>query len=91
MVTGRVFVDLTTEPDLLSSADRKALSILEHVPTGASVTVDIGHRGYISDDIVHWLHAHAERLVIEIVGTDPAAVTRFVRAAREGHEWRSAG
>lgn len=91
MVTGRVYVDLTTEPDLMSTRDRKSLAVLEHVPTGASVTVDIGRRKYVSDDIVSWLHAHADRLVIEVVGEDPPAVARFVRAARDVGEWRSAG
>ena len=46
--------------------------------------VEIGERWYVSLDAALFLHTHAERLFIEIVGTDPAAVQRFIEAARTG-------
>lgn len=86
MITGSVYVDLTKEPDVADSLDRRQLAVLEDCPDGARVVVDIGRRAFVTHDAAVWLHDHDHRLQIEIHGTNPGAVTRFVRAGRAG-DW----
>lgn len=85
-MTGAVRIDLSVEPASAPSRDRKQLSMLEACPDGARVIVDIGQRTYVSQDAAIWIHDHADRLLIEIVGAYPDAVSRFVQAARAG-DW----
>ena len=66
--------------------DRHLLDVLSRVPDGASVIVEIGCRKFVTQDAAIWLHEHDHRLEIEIHGTDPDAVARFIRAGRSG-EW----
>ena len=42
----------------------------------------VGDRDFVSEDAARWLHEHDHRLQLDIRGTNPAAVQRFVRAAR---------
>lgn len=87
MITGSVYVAL---PELEHGdqphADRWALCVLDQCPDGASVVVDIGDRQYVTRDAAHWLKKNDHRLQIDIRGTKPEAVLRFVLAAREG-DW----
>ena len=87
MITGAVRIDLHGDADDWMNAgyaDRCALEVLRRCPDGARVIVDIGNRFHVTDDAVHWLHDHEQRLVIEIQGADPETVAKFVRAARLG-------
>lgn len=76
--------DLSVEPDLLSSHDRRELQLLDDAPTGAHVVVDIGSRQWVSDDTAQWLHRHVDRLNIEISGTQRANIRAWMDAARTG-------
>jgi len=87
MITGAVRFDLTMEPGLIDNRDRRVLAGLSQVPDGARAVVDIGSRQYITEDAAAWLHAHADRLLIEIQGTNAAAVRTFVAAGRAGGAW----
>lgn len=84
MITGAVTVDLTVEPELFDSRDRQKLSVLSVCPDGVHVIVDIGRRQFVSQDAAVFLHEHDHRLDIVIHGDDPAAVLRYVQAARAG-------
>lgn len=90
MISGTVIVDLS-QVDVaaarLQRTDRYLLDVLSRVPNGARVIVDIGDRKHVSQDAAVWLNEHDHRLDIEIRGTDPDAVARFVRAGRAG-EWQ---
>gem|GEM_PF-2820896 len=89
MITGSVYVDLTREPSIAGDdqgQDRRALDVLDRCPAGSHVVVDIGEREFVTRDAATWLGRNAERLLIEVRGTDLAAVTRFVRAGRAG-DW----
>lgn len=83
-VTATVRVDLSVEPDLMSSHDRRELEALGDVPNGAHVIVDVGSRCWVTDDTARWLHRHADRLDIEITGTTRANIRTWVAAARTG-------
>lgn len=86
MITGTVTIALREVANFLeqSSADRRALDVLRHCPRGAHVVVDLGERTFVSEDAARALHEHDHDLQIEIRGSDPEAVARFVRAARAG-------
>lgn len=84
MIGGVVTVDLTVEPELFDSRDRQKLAVLGVCPDGVRVIVDIGRRQFVSQDAAFFLHEHDHRLSIEIHGEDPAAVLRYVQAARVG-------
>lgn len=89
MITGCVVinlanVDLAADPYSRQNTDRHMLDVLRAVPDGARVVVDIGNRQHVSQDAAVWLHDHDHRLEVEIRGTDPAAVSRFIRAGRAG-------
>lgn len=86
MVTGCVRVDLSHEPEVFESTDRRTLSVLEQCPDGVRVIVDVGDRRHVTYDAVHYLHEHGSRLQIEITGSNPETVAQFVRAARAG-DW----
>ena len=86
MITGSVIVDLSSDPGENFTRDRHRLAVLEHCPAGARVIVDIGSRTFVTHDAAVWLHEHDHRLSIEIRGSDPQAVLRFVLAGREG-DW----
>lgn len=88
MISGTVYVDLSASDhsDLLQRTDRYLLDVLSMVPDGARVVVNIGDRQHVTQDAAVWLHEHDHRLVIDIQGTDPRAVARFVQAGRVG-EW----
>jgi hypothetical protein len=88
MISGTVYVDLsacdyTTQ---LQRTDRYLLDVLNRVPDGARVVVDIGARAHVTQDAAVWLHDHDHRLAIEIRGSVPEAVAAFIRAGRTG-EW----
>ena len=90
MISGSIRIDLAGDPDdwlNAGHADRRALEAMRMCPDGARVIVDIGNRWHVTDDAIGWLHEHQQRLDIEIQGADPAAVAKFVRAARAG-TWR---
>lgn len=84
MITGEVLVRLTAEPEIGSTLDRRKLAVLEQCPDGARVVVDIGRRQYVPHDVVRCLHEHDHRLDITIQGESPAAIGKFVQAARSG-------
>ena len=84
MIGGEVYIDLTLEPEVGGSRDRRRLQSLAACPDGASVIVDIGRRKFVTGDAARWLHEHDHRLAITIRGVDPLAVARFVSAARAG-------
>lgn len=84
MLTASIRVDLSVEPDLLSSRDRGELSLLDAAPTGAHVVIDIGSRKWVSPDTARWLHRHVDRLHIEIAGTQRADIRAWMDAARTG-------
>lgn len=84
MVTGCVRVDLSYEPDVCETTDRRTLTVLEQCPDGVRVIVDLGDRRHITYDAVHYLHEHGSRLTIEVTGSNPETVALFVRAARAG-------
>ena len=89
MIAGKVVVDLGEEiDDAFDQArhDRNKLQVLDRCPDGVEVLVDIGRRGYVSQDAIHWLHQHDARLNITIMGAEPDAVQTLVRCARAG-EW----
>lgn len=91
MIAGAVKLDLSREPEGEHlSRDRRLLQVLELCPDGARVVVDIGSRKYVSQDAARWLHEHDHRLQIEVIGTDPTAVLRFVLAGRAG-DWSVTG
>jgi hypothetical protein len=83
VVTGSVRVKLTAD----DTRDRYPLAVLERCPDGAVVRVDIGKREWASIDAAVRLHEHADRLLIEFVGTSPEGVQEFVNAARVGVGW----
>jgi hypothetical protein len=94
VITGTVFIDLSevdTGMAQFQRADRYLLDVLSAVPDGARVVVNVGDRRYVSQDAAVWLHDHDHRLEIEIQGTDPRTVARFIRAARCGGDWQAAG
>lgn len=82
MVTGVVAVDISEAG--YPAFDRQRLDVLTRCPDGARVRVDVGDRLYVSADAARWLHAHADRLEIEVCGADPEVVQRFIDAARTG-------
>lgn len=87
MITGSIYVSLPERRDdwmWQGNADRRALRVLDECPDGAVVIVDIGDRDFVTDDAARWLHQHDHRLQIDIRGSRPAAVARFVTAARAG-------
>lgn len=87
MITGSIYIDLTREPTAeRPNRDRRALAILEQCPDGARVIVDIGRRTLVTSDAAAWLHEHGARLLIEVRGTRPIAVSHFIAAARAG-DW----
>ena len=89
VITGTVYVDLSQVDSamaLYQRGDRYLLDVLNRVPDGACVIVDIGDRSFVTQDAARWLHEHDHRLSIDIHGTDPDAVARFIRAGRAG-EW----
>jgi hypothetical protein len=88
-VTGSVTIKLGEVNDAYDQCrlDRCRLDVLERVPDGAAVIVDIGDRQFVSQDAAIWIHRHIERLHIRIDGTDPASVRSFVSAA-QGGDWR---
>lgn len=81
-VAGVVSVDITEAG--YPAFDRQRLDVLAQCPDGATVRVEVGDRLYVSEDAARWLHGHRDRLDLEIVGTDPDTVQRFVDAARTG-------
>lgn len=87
-ITGSLTIHLDEIPELFQQqrTDRAALQILDRVPDGAAVTVDIGSRRYVSEDAAIWINRHVDRLHVRIDGTDPDAVHDFVTAARSG-QW----
>lgn len=87
MVTGTLYLDLSTEPDLFDNRDRHTLAQLGQTPDGAHVIVNVGSRKVVSVDGEHWLCHNAERLNIEIRGTSTEAVQRWIHAARNGRGW----
>lgn len=90
MISGTVYVDLSAfdaGAARLQRTDRYLLDVLNRVPDGARVVVDIGDRAHVSQDAAVWLHNHDHRLLIEIQGTNPDAVASFIRAGRAG-EWQ---
>lgn len=87
MITGSIYVPLPElKGDWLNqaSADRRALQVLDECPDGAVVIVDIGQREFVTEDAARWLHQHDHRLQIDIRGSQPIAVARFITAARAG-------
>ena len=87
MITGSVYISLARESsDWMDqgSDDRRALAVLRTCPDGASVVIDVGSRQYVSEDAAIWIQEEDHRLQIDIRGTDPTAVMRFVQAARAG-------
>lgn len=83
MITGVVEVDVSREPALFAEgADRRALAVLYRCPDGAVVRVHVGRRNSVSTDVVFILGEHLDRLRIEVVGSDPDAVRRFLEAVR---------
>lgn len=84
MVTGSVYVDLSTEPDLFDHRDRRELWKLETVPDGARVVVFIGSRKCVPTEAADYLHRYADRLVIEIQGAPEADVAAWIEGARTG-------
>lgn len=81
-MTGIVLIDLRGRDD--DRDDRRRLAVLENCPHGATVRVDVTGRWFLSPSAIAGLHEHALRLELEIVGSDPATVHRFVTAARLG-------
>lgn len=88
MISGTVYVDLSAcdYSSQLQLTDRHLLDVLNRVPDGARVVVDIGGRLHVTQDAAVWLHDHDHRLDIEIRGAVPEAVAEFIRAGRTG-EW----
>ena len=88
MISGTVYVDLSASDysTQLQRSDRYLLDVLNRVPDGARVVVDIGSRQHVTQDAAVWLHDHDHRLDIEIRGTIPEAVAAFIRGGRAG-EW----
>jgi hypothetical protein len=90
-VTGVVRIDLSHE-DLTASGydqgrrDRWKVMGLEGCPDGARVVVSVGARTFIWPDTARELHRQARRLHIEVDGTDPRAVGRWITAVRTGEE-----
>lgn len=84
MLTASVYIDLSTEPDLLSSHDRRELAALDQVPDGAHVVIDIGSRQWANDDVARIVHRHVDRLDIELKGTTRANLRLWVNACRTG-------
>ncbi len=84
MLTGRVHLDLSEEPDLFSSHDRKELAALDDLPNGVAVVVDIGSRRWVSPDTAEFLHRNVHRLDIVIDGTPRADIRAWLEAARTG-------
>ena len=85
-ISAFITVDLTADYDETYSSDRRRLQVLERVPDGARVVIDVGARQWFNQDTASWLHRHGERLNIEITGRDPNVVDRLVRGARSGLE-----
>ena len=83
-ISAFITVDVTADYDETYSSDRRELQVLERVPDGARVVVDIGARKWFNQDTAIWLHRHGDRLNIEITGRDPDVVDCLVRAARSG-------
>jgi hypothetical protein len=88
VITGAVHIDLTAADysSQLARTDRHLLDVLNRVPDGARVVVDIGNRKFVTQDAAAWLHEHDHRLSIEIHGTHPEAVAAFIHAGRTG-DW----
>ena len=87
MITGAVVVDLSevdSWDEVHQRTDRHLLDVLNRVPDGARVVVDIGSRRFVTQDAAAWLHEHDHRLQIEIRGIEPEAVAEFIRAGRTG-------
>lgn len=85
MLTASVYIDISSEPDDLSDArDRRRLDVLEGIPDGARVTVYVGARQHPSPDAVRWLHAHSERLHIELTGATGPIARAWLDSARTG-------
>jgi hypothetical protein len=82
VVTGAVEIDIREAG--YDAYDRQRLDVLDLCPDAAHVRVKVGDRLYVSPDAARWLHKHASRLHIEVVGDDPGTVQRFVEAARTG-------
>jgi hypothetical protein len=86
VITGTVYVDLRTEPvGYDDSRDRRRLAALDACPDGSRVVIDVGARSFVYD-LPYWLRGHADRLVIEVRGTDADAVAKLIRVARAG-DW----
>lgn len=84
-VTGTLFLDISDEGDW--GDDRRRLEPLQRTPDGAHVVIDVGARWTVSVDGAEWIHPHADRLDVEIVGTSPDAVRHWCSAARLGQHW----
>ena len=87
MITGSIYINLPElKNDWLnqSHADRRALTVLDDCPDGVTVIIDIGAREFVSQDAAIWLHKHDHRLQVDIRGSRPMAVARFIAAARAG-------
>jgi hypothetical protein len=86
VITGSIYIALPEVEDWLtqSSADRRALLMLEACPDGARAVVDIGDRQLYDVSLVAYLHEQGGRLHLDIRGTDSRAVADLVRAARNG-------
>lgn len=89
MITGTVVIDLSAcdYSSQMQRTDRHLLDVLNQVPDGARVIVNIGNRRHVTQDAAVWLHEHDHRLDIEIRGSSPDAVAAFIRAGRAG-EWQ---
>ena len=87
MLTASIYVDLTTEPGLFDSSERRALTALENVPDGARVVVDVGSRRCPTQDAANYLHRHVNRLQIELQGTPTADMRAWLDAVRLGRPW----
>lgn len=92
MISGAITIDLSQADfsSQLQRTDRYLLDVLKRAPEGARVIVDIGDRQHVTQDAAAWLHDHDHRLEIEVHGTSPEAVARFIRAGRTG-TWEVAG
>lgn len=84
MLTGRVHVDLSVEPDLFSTRDRKELAALDDLPNGVPVVINIGSRQWVAPDVADYLHRNVHRLDIVIEGTPKADMRAWLDAARTG-------
>jgi hypothetical protein len=87
MLTASVYLDLTIEPELHDSRERRELGTLQSLPDGVRVVIDVGSRTCPTADFAAFVHPHIERLDIDIRGDKRADHRAWLKAARKGHCW----